>query len=552
MRTKQNIQALIDALSGSLETGDAINEAALLVTLLSDDAFYGVTSAQDLPKAYEKAEGSLGQSLELFKNSKLYNTCSGAVIDQAIHQVRCLLEQEETPAIVSQFIELSVDRGIKGRPDESTLPAPIMDLAVQLLGSNQQPVTLQHTFSLSSLCTLQAPEKARLEVLLKATPLSLLVTHLLGATLQIKAASEIFQPSGASQDWVIAAPPMALKLDTKDAEYRYSHEASLNKMLSEVGQKGVLLTPAGLLTQRSSYSLREKLIEENALAAVIQLPKGVLKFTNIAPVLLLIDRTRQPGEPVQFHELESLDETQVHDLIQSIQGCSAGQTGALAYQNDAREQDYDLTVNRYKLGPATQAMAKLEGTVNLEGLAKIIKTQNLPTLEADAEDEQAFFEIAPKDITENGCIATPEKKIVMDAKYQRRANNQRVQAGDILLVIKGSVTKVGYVPKDCPDNWIAGQSFLILRPSPKIGTEYLFQYLNSELVQGYLKERTLGEVMTIIKAADVESIPVPLPEPRELKAVRDTHEQIQAEYAAIEQHRQVIGQLKSTLWSLPN
>lgn len=139
-----------------------------------------------------------------------------------------------------------------------------------------------------------------------------------------------------------------------------------------------------------------------------------------------------------------------------------------------------------------------------------------------------------------------------DAKYQRRANNQRVQAGDILLVIKGSVTKVGYVPKDCPDNWIAGQSFLILRPSPKIGTEYLFQYLNSELVQGYLKERTLGEVMTIIKAADVESIPVPLPEPRELKAVRDTHEQIQAEYAAIEQHRQVIGQLKSTLWSLPN
>lgn len=102
------------------------------------------------------------------------------------------------------------------------------------------------------------------------------------------------------------------------------------------------------------------------------------------------------------------------------------------------------------------------------------------------------------------------------------------------------------MPKDCPDNWIAGQSFLIIRPLPKIGTEYLFHYLNSELVKGYLKERALGE----IKAADVEAIPVP--EPRELKAVRDTHEHIQVEYAAFEEHRQVIEQLKNKLWALPN
>lgn len=552
MHTKQiTFWEVFDSLRGHLDIGEAINEAALLVTLLASDSFSDVRSAQDIPSAYAEAEDTIGQSWGLYTESKLYNACSGATIDHAIRQVRALLEQQSPPAIAKHFIEVAVERALKSRAEEFSLPPPVMELAVGLLGSEQKPVNLQHTLSLSSLCSLEAPEKARLEVL-KVTPLALLATHLLGAELQQKSMVDFFQPNGATHDWVLAAPPMGLKLDTKEFDYRYSQEACLNRMLSEVGKKGVLLTPASLLTQRSSYALREKLIEENALEAVIQLPKGALRFTAIAPVLLLINRTRQAGDPVQFHELDSLDEARSQAVLDSVHERRPDKTGALAHQNDVRDQDYDLTVNRYNLGPATKAMATLEGTVNLEGLAKIIKTQNLPTSDADPEGQDTFFEIAPKDILDNGCIATPEKQVVMDAKHQRRANNQRVQAGDILLVTKGSVTKVGYVPKDCPDNWVAGQSFLIIRPLPKIGTEYLFHYLNSELVQGYLKERTFGEVMTIIKAADVEAIPVPLPEPRELKAVRDTHEHIQAEYAAIEEHRQVIEQLKNKLWALPN
>lgn len=552
MHTKQiTFLEVFDSLRGHLDIGEAINEAALLVTLLASDSFSDVRSAQDIPSAYAEAEDTIGQSWRLYTESKLYNACSGATIDHAIRQVRGLLEQQSPQTIAKHFIEVSVERGLKSRAEEFSLPLPVMELAVGLLGSEQKPVNLQHTLSLSGLCSLEAPEKARLEVL-KVTPLALLATHLLGAELQQKSMVNFFQPSGATNDWVLAAPPMGLKLDTKEFDYRYSQEACLNRMLSEVGKKGVLLTPASLLTQRSSYALREKLIEENALEAVIQLPKGALRFTAIAPVLLLINRTRQAGDPVQFHELDSLDEARSQAVLDSVHERRPDKTGALAHQNEVRDQDYDLTVNRYNLGPATKAMATLEGTVNLEGLAKIIKTQNLPTSDADPEGQDTFFEIAPKDILENGCIATPEKQVVMNAKHQRRANNQRVQAGDILLVTKGSVTKVGYVPKDCPDNWVAGQSFLIIRPLPKIGTEYLFHYLNSELVQGYLKERTFGEVMTIIKAADVEAIPVPLPEPRELKAVRDTHEHIQAEYAAIEEHRQVIEQLKNKLWALPN
>lgn len=551
MHTKQPAHKVFEALKHSLEVGEAINEAALLVTLLADDAFNDVKSAHDLPIAYERAEDTIGQGLKLFKDSKLYSTCSGAIIDEAINRARDLLMQETHTAIANSFLEMAAERGTKSRSEELPLPAPLMNFASGLLESAQRSVTLQHTLSLGSLCSLERPEEATVEVL-KATPIALLVTRLLGATLKLKTENELFSPGEATRDWVLAAPPMAMKLKTKVRDYHYSQEASLHKILAEGREKAVLLAPTSILTLRSSFTLRKKLIDEGLLEAVVQLPKGTLKFTSVAPVLLLIDRTRMPGESVQFHDLESLDTETARAALGAIRARKPGHTGCLANQNDVRRQDYDLTVNRYKLGVATKAMEELKGTVSLEGLAKLVKTQSLPSLDTDTEGQDFYLEIAPKDIGENGIITTPEKKVVVDAKYERRANNQRVQAGDILLVVKGSVTNVGYVPMDCPDNWIAGQAFMIIRPQPKIGTEYLFQYLSSDLVQGYLKERAFGDAMSIIKPADIETIPVPLPEPKELKEIRETHEQIRLEYAAIEEHRKVIEQLKNKLWALPN
>ena len=99
-----------------------------------------------------------------------------------------------------------------------------------------------------------------------------------------------------------------------------------------------------------------------------------------------------------------------------------------------------------------------------------------------------------------------------------RARRERacLASGDVLLVIKGSAGKVGFV-RDIPDGatWLAGQSFAIvrLRPhAPLKDPRVLFRFLSSALGQANLQSLRVGTAVPGLQMADVRRLPIVIPE----------------------------------------
>ena len=133
------------------------------------------------------------------------------------------------------------------------------------------------------------------------------------------------------------------------------------------------------------------------------------------------------------------------------------------------------------------------------------------------------------------------------------AEKQLLQPGDILLAVKGNLGSIALVSANCGSNWIAGQTFVIIRPRQAIiSSEFLYRYLSSNLIQAYLATLATGAAMKIIKAGDLSDLPVELPSAEEKAQVETNHRAILEEYQAIQQHREAVEQLKDEFWPVPN
>jgi type I restriction enzyme M protein len=121
-------------------------------------------------------------------------------------------------------------------------------------------------------------------------------------------------------DLAVMEPPMGLKFGADDrrrlAESSYitvptGNSASANsgdslwiqQALSNLNStgKGYILLPQGLLF-RGGYDakVREYLLENELLEAVIGLPASILDFTGIPPVILVLNKNKPAGSPVIF------------------------------------------------------------------------------------------------------------------------------------------------------------------------------------------------------------------------------------------------------------
>jgi type I restriction enzyme M protein len=121
-------------------------------------------------------------------------------------------------------------------------------------------------------------------------------------------------------DLVVMEPPMGLKFGADDrrrlAESPFITVPTGNTVSANSGDslwiqqalsnlnstgKGYILLPQGLLF-RGGYDakIREYLLENELLEAVIDLPASILDFTGIPPVILVLNKNKPAGSPVIF------------------------------------------------------------------------------------------------------------------------------------------------------------------------------------------------------------------------------------------------------------
>lgn len=304
-------------------------------------------------------------------------------------------------------------------------------------------------------------------------------------------------------------------------------------MLNRVKGRFAVIVPMRLSISslRHDLELREKITESKRLKAVISLPAGFLVGTAIYTQALVFDADDSIHEDVSFLDLKSKDYIEegksgrklvnlnfkAKDEIEKVLNDEDGNSSIKVSLTEIKHNENSFDIGRYLA--ARESAKSLEGieTVNLEDVVEIYRAQ----ASVKDSDGDKYYEISASDINSLGIIETPKKEIVL--KKDNRALKSLVHKGDIVLAIKGAAGKVGLVESE-HDNWLAGQSFVILRLKDKSCTpEFLFWQLNSKRIKKQLGLLSTGGFIQLLKISDVKGLKLIPPTTEILQKVHDAN-----------------------------
>jgi type I restriction enzyme M protein len=219
-----------------------------------------------------------------------------------------------------------------------------------------------------------------------------------------------------------------------------------------------------------------------------------------------------------------------------------------------KAKDFILSINRYLLPPAAVALESFlerSRTIELQDAVELIRPLSL----GKAEDgEFTIFEASPADVSQHGLLTQPHKISTLERAQMRKARNQRLLPGDVILSVKGTIGTAGLVPADAPTSdedgfWTAGQSFMILRPKRGgLSGVVLYEYLANPTVVEALRTLAGGSAIQSIAIKDLKAFRVPIPSEEEAERAELTFKRRQERHAQIEEIMAEIEAERTSSW----
>ena len=170
---------------------------------------------------------------------------------------------------------------------------------------------------------------------------------------------------------VLANPPFTGSLDESDIDPHLTgmvktkktellFMAKFIKML-EIGGRAAVIIPTGVLStdSKAHTTLRQKLIEENQLEAVISMPSGVFKpYAGVATAVLVFTKGGQT-QKTWFYEMENdgftlddkrtpIEENDIPDIIAKYENKEESSKSFNVTFEELKEKEYNLLPSRYK------------------------------------------------------------------------------------------------------------------------------------------------------------------------------------------------------------
>ena len=170
---------------------------------------------------------------------------------------------------------------------------------------------------------------------------------------------------------VLANPPFTGNLDENDVSDKITSIVKTKKTellfmakfirMLDVGGRAAVIIPTGVLStdSKAHKTLREKLIEQNRLDAVISMPSGVFKpYAGVATAVLIFTKG-EPTKSTWFYEMENdgftlddkrneIEECDIPDILAKFPTREESKKSFNVPIEDLRENEYNLLPSRYK------------------------------------------------------------------------------------------------------------------------------------------------------------------------------------------------------------
>lgn len=349
-------------------------------------------------------------------------------------------------------------------------------------------------------------------------------------------------------DFIVSCPPFGQRL--RDGEFRgESFETVQAKSLAPLARRRfITLLPDGPLFRelRSEAEFREWLIREYQVE-VTSLPTGIWDRASGLQTSMISVRPQNPGA-VSFVDGRTMRGTgrsgkdQEMRIVEHLDALELAPRASVEIEELA-ENGFSLAVNRYaKNAEQTQVETALEGrrTVRLGDVAQILRPKAPLALRGKQEPLSGLaakrkpmrggsktrkselvsaYEISPADITD-GHVSMTGRQVHFEPVEAKRLNAVRIEAGDILVSIKGNVGLVGLVGDDpifhLPDDspWIVSQSLAIIRtPRGKaMKPPLLAAILSAPAARMEMQRLSGGSTVPILPIGLLKDLEIPVPD----------------------------------------
>ena len=286
--------------------------------------------------------------------------------------------------------------------------------------------------------------------------------------------------------------------------------------LKKTGTAAVLVTP-GALTRVNEEILREQIVVNDWLEAVITLPENLYSKYYAGTELLIFNKDkessrkgkvifidiskefkRQGRRTVEITEAGLLQVREIFVHSWEVKGVSAV---------CSREQ---IQKNQYSFKPSQYIQQEDEwefvSELVLEDIAQITRGAQVPKRADVVEDGDVYFlnikDIQEKRIQYEGADKVRSTNSVCKGKY-------RIQKDDILITSKGTALKLAIVEDYSPEAYISGNLTLIRVNPEKYHPYVLFEYLNSRQGQISLERIQSGTTIRILSNDSLQKLKIP-------------------------------------------
>ncbi|MBP3505369.1 MAG: N-6 DNA methylase [Lachnospiraceae bacterium] len=296
--------------------------------------------------------------------------------------------------------------------------------------------------------------------------------------------------------------------------------------LNDHGYAAILATN-GAVVRANERELREYIVKQDWLEAVITLPVNLYPNTRIGTELLIFHKRKEAKrkEKILFVDISSYYYRAKRNAYAiSKEGiCLAAEifqnfkeVEGISTVKGAREiEQYNFS---FKPLQYMQSSFREQNYVALQKIAEVYRGFQALNRNVTDEDGTVLF-LNVKDI-QNGFIDY-ESAEKMSTANPACKEKYRIREDDILITTKGTSIKICIVEEKPPEAYISGNITLIRVTKEQYHPEILYEYLNSQYGRKELERIQSGTTIKLINNSNLREMRVPLYRWEQQKSIGD-------------------------------
>ncbi|MGH2065313.1 N-6 DNA methylase [Aerococcus urinaeequi] len=315
----------------------------------------------------------------------------------------------------------------------------------------------------------------------------------------------------------------------------------------EPGGKTAVLMSNQVLFREQDYDIREKIISEGWLEAIIALPEKLFPYTTIPFTLLIFSEKNETVRMVDASEISTRDQMKniltdknIQEIVEAYQDVNEI-SKRLTYE-DFRKQEFVMTPIRYfGFIPDASNMTPIGDLARSINRGATISRKEIDTMTTTKETGIKYLKIQDIDrVSTNKDLPNLSN---VDAKY----HNYFLEEGD-LVISKSSPYKIARVENIKNIEILAtGNLYYIKIDEEKVNPTFVEMYLKSDEGQAQLERLSTGSVIETISIKNLKNILIPNLSRKEQDTLVKEYLEYEEQLDLLDRQREIITQRRKEL-----